>query len=106
MTGARPTRDEVLAVIRDPAHFGRSLWTPSVVLDRMGRRRRFEPHTTYDKRDRLAVRDILRALHAEGLLVVAKERHTLHSATWTGETAYRLPAPGEDGGPDPGPDEG
>jgi len=90
MTENEITKDAILEVMRDPKNSGRRLWTASVVLDRMGIYRRVENQARYIKRDRLRVRNLLREIYEEGLLVVVKERHTLHSATWTPEVAYGL----------------
>lgn len=86
------TKEAILEVMRDPT---RHLWTASVVVDRLGVYRRFEPHSNYSKRARLRARKLLRELCDEGAVVVVKARHTLHSATWTPEVAYGLPEPTE-----------
>ena len=91
MNQERITREQILAVIRDPKNRKRKLWTASVVLDRMGAYRRFEDQRNYRKNDRIRVNRLLAKLCQEGLLKVVKEHHTLHSATWTPEVAYGLP---------------
>lgn len=49
------TSEQILTVIKDPKNRGRKLWTASVVLNRMGVFRRFEPHANYPKNARLRV---------------------------------------------------
>ena len=90
MTQEPITREQIMAVISDPKNRRRKLWTASVVLDRMGVYRRFEDQSNYRKNDRLRVKKLLAELCEAGLLRVVKERHTLHSATWTAEVAYGL----------------
>ena len=85
------TREQIMAVIRDPKNRRRKLWTASVVLDRMGVYRRFENLSHYNKNDRIRVKRLLAELCEEGLLRVVKECHTLHSTTNTPEVAYGLP---------------
>ena len=85
------TREQIMAVITDPRNRRRKLWTASVVLDRMGVYRRFEDQRNYRRADRLRVNKLLADLCEAGLLRVVKQRHTLHSATWTAEVAYGLP---------------
>ena len=85
------TPEQILAVIKDPKNSKRKLWTASVVLDRMGVYRRFEDQRNYRKNERIRVKELLAELCDAGLLQVVKERHTLHSATWTPEVAYGLP---------------
>ena len=84
------TKDAIISAMQDPRNRRRKLWTASVVLDRLGAYRQCEPQMNYSKRDRLRVKKLLREMHEEGLIVVVKERHTLHSATWTAEVAYGL----------------
>jgi hypothetical protein len=86
------TGEQILAVIMNPKNRTRKLWTASVVLDRLGTYRRFEPQTHYKKNDRVRVKRLLEELCQAGLLRVVKERHTLHSATATPEVAYGLAA--------------
>jgi hypothetical protein len=88
MAQSRITCEQILAVIRDPKNRKRKLWTASVVLDRMGVYRRFEDQRNYRKSDRIRVKKLLIELCEAGALRVVKERHTLHSATGTGEVAY------------------
>jgi hypothetical protein len=90
MARAPLTSETILAVIRNPKNRRRKLWTASVVLDRMGVYRRFEPQTNYQAGDRIRVKRLLEELCEAGLLRVVKARHTLHSATWTPEVAYGL----------------
>lgn len=90
MTPKPITRDDILAVIRDPKNRRRKLWTASVVLDRLGVYRRFEDQANYNKNDRLRVKQLLEDLCDDGLLTIVKPRHTLHSATFTAEVAYGL----------------
>ena len=85
------TSEQIMAVISSPKNRKRKLWTASVILDRMGIYRRFENQAHYRKNDRIRVKKLMAALCEAGLLRVVKERHTLHSATWTGEVAYGLP---------------
>ena len=89
------TREQIMAVITDPKNRRRKLWTASVVLDRMGIYRRFEDQDNYQRNDRIRVKRLLADLCEAGLLRVVKERHTLHSATWTAEVAYGLPEEGK-----------
>ena len=96
MSQSSITKEAILLVMRNSRHRSRRLWTASVIIDRMGLYRRFSNHTGYSKRARLRVRRLLRELHREGVLVVVKERHTLHSATWTPEVAYGLADPDGD----------
>jgi len=84
------TSQAILNVMRDPRNHSRTLWTASVVLDRMGVYRRFEDPRNYSNRDRLRVKKLLEDLHRSGDVVIVKERHTLHSATSTPEVAYGL----------------
>ena len=89
------SKEQIMAVIRDPKNRRRKLWTASVVLDRMGVYRRFEAYSNDRKKDRIRVKRLLAELCEEGLLQVVKERHTIHSATWTAEVAYGLPEESE-----------
>ena len=85
------TREQILAVIKDPINKKRTLWTASVVLDRMGVCRRFGGYAKYRTNDRIRVKKLLAQLCQAGVLRVVKEHHTLHSATGTSEVAYGLP---------------
>jgi hypothetical protein len=95
MATPKVTKEQIMAVVSDPKNRRRGLWTASVVVDRMGVYRRFEAYSNYRKIDRLRVKRLLAELCEERLLRVVKERHTLHSATWTAEVAYGLPEESE-----------
>jgi hypothetical protein len=96
MTLRTITREQILAVMRDPRHSKRKLWTASVVLDSVGAYRRFEAQTNYRRNDRICVKRLLGELCRAGHVRVVKERHTLHSATGSSEIAYGLPDPFRD----------
>ena len=85
MTAETPSRDQTLDAINDPKNRSRVIWTPSIVLERLGIGR----YPNYPKHAYARAKDVLAVLCAEGILI---RRSELHSHYTLRETAYMRPA--------------
>lgn len=85
------SEETVLNMLFDPKNKKRKVWTPTVVLDRMGINRSPVPYDKWSKANRLKAKMILQALWQRGIIVRDVKKDTRNSYLAGAELAYRRP---------------
>lgn len=86
------TQDSVLEAIFDQRNQRRKVWTPTILLDRMGISRSPIHYSTYDTQSRLQIKKILHELWLQRKLLRKTELDTRNMYLAGSEVAYVRPA--------------